>query len=246
MDFAPEQSLGAHFGVFGSAFAVTFNRMYAEFKDSISCNIIKNVIERIMKVIGNQRLANSCFHNFTYGLPASPLSAHKYIELADAGIDFNLPYPPISQERPERASDIIIFLDSSAIIEGVPELKKVASYAQRHGLPFPRLADPNIDKQAITVLKDEHNPNCPLVVYVPWVKDKMLWNEKKHDPHYTKFFPLLNRFDPEQCIHSFCNTYNFEYNMYQAQQIAALSEFNMLADKEKLIQVIDKFIASGS
>jgi len=246
VDFAPEQSLSAHFGVFGSAFAVTFNRMYAEIEDSISCNIIKKVIERIMKEIGNQRLANSCFHNFTYGLSASPIAEHKHIELADAGIDFNLPYPPISQERPERASDIIIFLDSSATIKGIPELKKVASYAQRHGLPFPPLADPNIDKQAITVLRDDHNPNCPVVVYVPWVQDMRLWNEKKYDPHFKKFVPLLNSFDPEKCMQLFCSTYNFEYNMHQANQVAALSEFNMLADKYKLIEVIDRFITSGS
>jgi hypothetical protein len=40
--------------------------------------------------------------NFMYGIPGNELQSRPTIKFVDAGIDFNLPYPPVSGERPER------------------------------------------------------------------------------------------------------------------------------------------------
>jgi len=242
IDFAPEQSLSSHFGVFGSAFAATFNRMYQEVADNISSDPVKVVIERVLEDIGNQRLANSCFHNFTYSMKLSPIGTKKYIELADAGLDFNLPYPPISGERPERKADVIIFLDVSYTIEGVPALKGVASYAQMHNLVFPTLDAKDIDKKVITVLNNEHNNVSPVVVYMPWVKDEELWKQRRSETQFRLFRQYLNHFDPRECLNSFCDTFNFEYTQRQAEQVCSLAEFNVLASKETLLSVIEQHL----
>jgi len=242
IDYSPEQSLSNHLGVFGSAFAVTFNRMYREIKDSISCNMVKKVVERMLEEIGHVRLVNSCFHNFTAGLKSSPVERQRHVKLVDAGIAFNLPYPPVSGERIERKSDIIIFLDASFDIKGVPGLKGAALYALDHGLKFPSIDKPEIDERAITVLEEKENMNCPVAIYMPWVKDEKLWAKMRNSREFRRFVSLIDRFSTEACLDSFCDTFNFEYRLDQAHQVAALAEFNMLAHKETIVDVIKDFI----
>jgi phospholipase A2 len=242
LDYAPEQSLSNHFGVFGSAFSMTFAQMYEIIKDKISTDAIKKVLERILEDIGNQRLTVPCFYNFTFGMDSSPIQNYQHIKLVDASFDFNLPYPPVSGERPERKPDILIFLDASTTIAGVPALKKAASYAKKHHLAFPLINDPDISKKAITVLKNEDDRNCPVIIYMPWIKDIELWNNKKDEMQFDSFRCYLDYFDPKECIQSFCITPNFVYNQHQAEQVCALAEFNMKASGDTLFEIIKAYI----
>lgn len=242
IDYAPEQALSIHFGVFGSVFSMTLKQMYEIIRDKISKDAIKKIIERILEDIGHQRLTIPCFHNFTFGMNASPIQNYRHIKLVDASFDFNLPYPPVSGERPERKPDILIFLDASTTIEGVPALKCAASYAEKHNLAFPIINDPDISKRALTVLKDKDNLSCPIIIYMPWVKDIELWNSKKYEMQFDSFRQYLDYFDPKDCIHSFCVTANFMYNQRQAEQVCALAEFNMKASGDILFETIKAYI----
>ena len=239
VDCAPEQSLSMEFGIFGSAFAATFNQMYNDVQDAIASDVIKVVIERILQDIGNKRISNSCFNNFAYGMNNCPIKTEKYIELADAGLDFNLPYPPISGERSERKSDIIIFLDASYYIEGVPALVGAAHYAHEQGLPFPDIVEPyEVAKRAVTVLKDDNNPDCPVVIYIPWVKNEISWQENKDNVEYEQFKTYLENFDPQACLDGVCDTFNFEYDYHQAQSVVALGAFNIRSHKNIILEAV--------
>src|SRR5690606_27664772 len=105
--------------------------------DSLVLPTSRMILKEILNTLGNQgRISAAKVANFSYGMSQSKRKDDKILALSDAGIDFNLPYPPISGERPERKVDIIIFLDASAGIKEAPELKAAEKYARDRNLKF--------------------------------------------------------------------------------------------------------------
>ncbi len=94
-----------------------------------------------------------------------------YLDLYDAGIDFNLPFPPLL----DREINIYFVCDASANIDAEKnQLKKVADYAKNKNYPFPEI---NFEKSykngEIKIFFDRKNQEAPVIVYIP--------NEIKHD-----------------------------------------------------------------
>lgn len=202
IDNAPEVSLGFVLGTCGSAFAVTFNRLYQEIAHSIPSLTTKLIIEELLKVVGEKRLFSAQTFNFSYGTVQSPIKDQRIIKLADAGIDFNLPYPPVSGQRPERAADILIIIDVAAGIAG-EELYKCELYARKHNLKFPHIDRTMVTKKAVSIFKDEHDPTVPLVIYLPYIKDVGLWDAyKARVGKYDYYVQQLETFDPAFCTGS--------------------------------------------
>lgn len=260
VDFAPEQSLGFYLGTFGSAFSANVDTMYKEsfllgiepiyrkIESNVPFGIVKKIASEPLRKLGKQRVTWAEVFNYTAGMQTSPISIKKQLKLVDAGLDLNLPYSPVSGQRPERKADILIFLDASKTIEGSTELKKVEAYARKHGLPFPKINYSGIDQRAITVIKDEHDPKKPVIIYMPLIKDKELWAANKESGPFRKYKRHLELFDPVTCIkESFCDTFNFKYSREEAQQLSLLTEFNMKASRQKIVDalnwVIDKKIS---
>lgn len=245
LDFAPEVSLGFNLGTYGSAFALTFNRLYEEFADDIPSTVLKIIIRELLKVVGNERISAAKVSNFTYGMPNSSIKDLKILAMSDAGLAFNLPYPPLSGERPERSADLLIFLDASATIAGAPELRSTELYARQHNLKFPSINYDGIDSRAITVFKDDNDPTVPVVIYMPLIKDKVLWQAYKDavrkDDHYVK---VLDSFDPVICNEKeFCSTFNFSYDQEQAEQLIMQTEFNMMQSRQQITDAFEWVIA---
>ncbi|OGB97089.1 hypothetical protein A3F06_04165 [candidate division TM6 bacterium RIFCSPHIGHO2_12_FULL_36_22] len=223
-DFAPEQSLGFYLGVFGSAFELDltdFMRHMGSFlKNPILKGFIKVLLTTSMK---DMRLSPAEFRNYTYGMAQSIIPDKQNITLIDAGIDFNLPFPPLL--RSGRNLDVIIFLDGSARIKGGREMQGVLRYAQEHGIPMPTINIDELHMKAISVFDD--NLDAPICVYMPRIKND------QYDPN----------FDPDICaVSGFCNTMNFEYNEEQACLLSGLTEANMVQSKEILQDVIREAI----
>ncbi len=238
-DCATQQSMGFYLGTFGSAFAASFGRIYSEVRDNLYLHTTKFVLDQILKKIGDKRLTAATVWNFTAGLDNCELAKYKKLRLVDAGIDFNLPYPPISGQRPERKADILIFLDYSANIAGAEELQKTYAYAKKHNLPFPEIDFTDIDTKAISIFKDENNPDAPVVMYLPLVQDKLVWNELKEQEEWHDYISMLEGFDPETCTKDdYCSTFNFDYQEDESQRLMALTEFNMKASKQKILDAI--------
>lgn len=245
VDFAPEQALGYLLGTFGSAFAGTINQFIEQLKikkTNLSAPMQK-MFDVIVQEIGDRRLTAARLFNFTYGVSNSPLAQAAKINLVDAGLECNLPYPPVSGERAERKADIIIIMDASASVLQLPgaELKKVEKYVKDKGLKFPVIDYTDIEKHAVSIFKDENDAAVPLVIYLPLVNDVQLRAAaKKGDNKELSYFAqVLSDFDVQKCISkSYCSTFNFKYTQAQAKQLSGLMEFNVRANKQKLIDAI--------
>lgn len=234
---APEQSLGYCIGIFGSAYAVD-----AEDIIRLSTNSIMNCISTLPTCLQSTvqsaltsitdssldevRLFPSTLCNFTYQYSTSPLCTAKDLTLVDAGLSFNLPFPPLM--RSERNIDIIIVYDGSADIIGVPELVAAQQYMQRKGLPFPPIDVTQAATNVISVFKDDTNPQCPIVIYMPRIKN----------PAYS------TTFDPETCVNTgYCDTFNFDYTPTNIAELSGLAEFAVVQNANTIRQVINDVIA---
>jgi len=218
VDKKPEQTLGYYLGIFGSAFELNFEDLLrlttfnlADIKNSLP-ESLQEIVDKVVNTIlysplNNFRLFPSMLYNFTNDAPYSPLCEDKTICLVDAGIDFNLPLPPLL--RKNRNVDIIIIYDASANIEKAPELRRMVAYAQRKGITLPTINFEEIDKKTISIFKGE-SPDIPTIVYFPRIKI----------PEFSQ------EFDPTLCIQNeYCNTFNFAYTEEQINNLSGLAEF---------------------
>jgi phospholipase A2 len=218
---APEQTLGFYMGIFGSAFELNLKdiiRMTADNIAQAKADIPSFVYAPLKKItllilnsiLGDIRLFPAILANFTFQHEKSPIKDERELVLIDAGIDFNLPLPPLL--RDSRKVDIIIIYYASASINGAPELYRAERYARRKGIKFPKINYEGIDQKTINVFSDPNDPETPIIVYFPRIKNELYCTE----------------FDPEICIaQNYCNTYNFAYTKEQVLQLCGLAEFTI-------------------
>jgi len=246
----PEIPLGFLFGIFGSAFSASIERIWQEIMTGKEAggSFDKFVKETIIHRFGDTRLAMSEENNFTIGMDTSPIRDDKYITMIDAGIDFNLPYPSVSGEKERRQSDILIFFDASyatAIEAGkknvagsLKDLMDAEKYARDRGLKFPHI-DANILVTPMTIFKDNNDPACPLVIWFPLTDDQQLITTTLSENKELTGFDNIKGFNVAKCTEKeFCDTFNFGYAQAQAEQLVNLCAFNVLANKDALLAAI--------
>lgn len=247
-NFANEQSFGFLLGIYGSAFAATARKIYKEYiENSIKIEMVRNTITGILESPTGQvrPFIPAYVANFMKGVSQSKTPNADLLALGDAGFDFNLPYPPISGRRPERTVDIMIVIDASSAIP--EEFVRVEQYAQKNGLKFPKITYTGIDQRAISVFKDERDPSVPVVIYMPLIIDRQLWNSIKDKPEFKQYYMYLEHFNLKNCIaNEQCGTFNFTYNEWQARQMAAVMECNIRACSEIILKEIDALITRKS
>ncbi len=249
VDEAPEQSLGFLLGTFGSAMGATISNIHDYFQDHHLLDVIPDAFENvIIDEFGQDRFVYSEVNNFTYGMPSSPVGDLSVLKMVDAGAQpgFNLPYPPISGERPERKADIIIFLDMSWPLSEAKELKSAEQYAYTNNLKFPTIDYTDIDKKACSIFIDEADADIPIVIYMPLINDTTLW-KKLDDPLYAHYKSEVYNFDiAEACDHGFASTFNFYYTPDEFRQLSALTEFTMVVHEQIIKDTIAKAVARKS
>ncbi len=234
LNYAPEQSLGYFMGIFGSAFEVDFKDIIAhsqsqlhEIKMELPA-ILQTPATDLINFIANSplndlRLFPSMLRNFTHNIQWSPVCNDKNICLVDAGIDFNIPFPPLL--RPERKVDVIIVYDASYTIENSPELKHAAEYAWRKGLKFPKIDYETAGTEIVSIFKDK-DPKTPIVIYFPRIPN-----------------PAYSDFNPNYCtVSSFCETTNFKYSQEQFDQLTGLSYFTIKQHTELIKSVLKEVV----
>lgn len=248
VDFAPEQSIGFLMGTWGSAFAAQFGQMYEQAAGGIQNAMLKTganfVMTNLLSDVGQKRITKAWAEvfNFSAGLSNSPLQDRTELKLVDAGArpGFNLPYPPISGERPERRADIIILLDASAD-DLAGQMRQVEQYARAKNLKFPAINYDGIDKRAISIFRNEQDPTVPVVIYMPRVKDLAAFNE--HKAAFPDLALLLETFDVEKCVgKEFCSTFNFEYELNESNQLSVMTEFNMRSNAQAIKDAVNWWI----
>lgn len=240
VDYAPEQSLGFLMGIWGSAFGANVKQIYESISEHIHFSLTQELIEKILlKEIGDDRLTCAELYNFVLGM-RKPITQQEILEMVDAGAypGFNLPYPPISGERLERKADIIIFLDASASVKNGIVLKEAEQYARAHDLKFPTINYRGIDERAISIFKDEYDPEVPVVIYMPRINDRMFWTALEK-PEYAHYASYIRDFDIEYCVEEdYCSTMNFEYTLDESTRLTMLTEFNMIMCKDAIANAI--------
>ncbi len=237
-EYAPEQPFGFLLGIFGSAYTVNFTEMLNMMQksgndaDDIASSKFKmDVISYVMhtrwgmKDFQNQRLSPAKLFNITYQMSGRPSADQDQITLIDAGLDFNLPLPPLL--RPERAIDVIFVFDLSADVGKAGELKKAEEYARKYGFKFPQIDYNKARTQAMSVFRNEQDVTVPTIVYLPLIKDTSLAEVRNN--------PILQDFDPLRCTEEgFCNTFNFEYPAQGFEELTLLTQINLEANLDLL------------
>lgn len=250
VDFAPEQSLGFFMGTWGSAFGVHLGRVWEEIVEKVPGTLIKAAIEKkLIDPLTGKRIDASWaeIFNFMYGMPDQELTSRPTLKFVDAGIDFNLPYPPVSGERPERKSDILIFLDFSGDSQ-LYSMKKTEKYAQRKGLKFPKIDYTNLEKKAMSIFMDPTDASVPVVIYLPRISEIGLWDKYKSNEAFSKYSSVED-FDFTQCTNEFrgdCGTPRFQYSAKNSQKLMDQMEFNMMVHKDQILEAINWVIDQKS
>lgn len=236
IDNAPEKNLSYHMGTWGSAFGADV----ATIEHAVASRLgHQEIIEKILEPIQGDRPV-PCYAtiaNYTRGMNTGKKEP-KTQTFVDAGTDFNLPIPPCYN----RNIDLIFINDVSAGTIG-NELKKAQAHAKRHNYPFPKINYKNLDKQTISIFKDENNSKAPVVIYMPRISDQRLWEDNKLNPQFKKY--NLSGFDLDyETNHGPDETIHFQYNKKNAKQTIHQAEFNVRVNQAKILEtlqyVIDK------
>lgn len=254
MNNAPEKPLGYLMGTWGSAFAANIHTMLQKVDKS---ETLEKRFNLSVELKGHRLLPFwSEIPNYMHGMNSNnkqiTLPEKDHIKFVDAGLSrLNLPYPVVSGICPERKADILIFFDASGGQVG-KQLKRVAEYALRHKLPFPKIDLTDVDKKTVSIFKDEHNPLAPLVIYMPRISNHELWNANKEKEKFAKYNISYNidgidynpsNFDiHEQTEKGFCETQHFQYTHKQSSLVTNQTEINALLSEEEIKQAINWYI----
>ena len=221
--FPEELPLNFLLGICGSAFTVNVKEIIKDMESNsalsdLQATVLDYIISKDEKAlhISSKRAIPAEVYNF-----APKNGSKEIIILIDAGIDFNLPFPPLLQK--DRNIDLIIALDASASVKNAPALKGAESYATQHSISgkineLPKIDYSDIDKKPISIFKEAGKPT---VIYVPYL--------------------FVN-----ECGDSYCSTFNFGYGnkefdmAFNASKNTVTENFNQIknaiieAQKEKL------------
>ena len=230
VDTNPAYDLGLIMGMCGSAFAFSFARGYEKGvkKLPIMGTIIEALLSQASKeTIGKKRITVGKVYNFAKGYKGIINKDDQYLKMVDAGIAFNLPYPPVSGHGARKA-DVYIFCDASSNIEkkGPDNLHMIEQYAREHNLKFPIIDTKRLTQQVISVFKDEIDPTVPLVIYIPRsVIEDVLYPSEVPVSFSTKF-----------------STLKFAYSKKEFDALSAVTRTNMKQSAERIKQELLDFV----
>ncbi len=269
-DYAPEQPLEYYLGIFSSAMNANIKEAAAmglskeQFKslcttlDNIPLLRFININERITvaKVFNPmyQISADACPHQFEDHSLFKNYREDQTIGLLDAGLAFNLPFPPLNDygmQRPERKPDVIIFIDSSAddlhkdeTVQAWPNgdaLRDVETYARDHTVPFPKIpvTPANLALKTCSIFGDPSRIE-PVVIYLPLTKDSTELTDER----------LLNEVKEKNKIdgHAPDPLIGIELDKYPTRttglppqdsvNLVALMHYNVLHNQKNIIEAI--------
>lgn len=238
-NYAPPKPLSHIMGTCGSAFAINLKGILEKIDNDKEH---ENLLEKEAKRIEGERPLPfwGKVPNYLYkmdGITDTTLTNKKNMKFVDAGLEYNLPYIPVSGLCPERTADILIFLDASKGKNVGNQLRKTAEYAKNHNLPFPSIDSDELGKKTISVFNNKNSKTTPIVIYMPRISDKALWEENKLRPEFKDY--NLSGFDLDhETNYGFATTKKFQYTPEHSALVMNQAQFNMRANKEIIIKAI--------
>lgn len=159
----PEMTMSNLLGFFGSAFCVDiddFTRLYSyEIHHKIFLTFLKTIIDDLD--LEKSRISSGKAYNFGFKIQQfeHKYSNEKYIRCVDAGIDFNLPFPPLFQR------DIDIFIVCDATIGNTrSNLKTSINSLKNKHYKIPKIDYSSINLSEISIF---HEKNTVTIIYIP-------------------------------------------------------------------------------
>ncbi|MBD3232041.1 hypothetical protein GF322_05295 [Candidatus Dependentiae bacterium] len=229
LDSFSELPISYLMAIFGSAFSTSLRDAIHKIGSILNKNEIQKIIQNTENLISNLTWANkkilpAQICNFTYGMQNSPIKNCNNISIVDGGYLCNIPLEPLLQ--PHRKLDIIFVLDNTSLkyIPAGFELKKACTTAQTKNLKLPIIDYEKAINENFSIFKNENDPHCPTIVYIPL----------KKDINYSKSF------DPQTA--KFCKTTNFFYSKKQGEMLSGLTRHIILKNKQKIYSLIKKKI----
>lgn len=246
-DCNPPQSLGFCMGLWGSAISLSMKDFFSVIvqpevdtflttyfskkqREHITLPLV-HILEKMCTIFNhrsfthesflNERVSPPQVHNWTFGTQ-HPLGSTESLTLVDAGIDLNVPLPPLLN-RP-RAVDIIIMIDATIDSALGAQLKKAQQYAQHHKLPFPPVNQASLS--APCSLHKSADASTPSILYIQLVAD----------PAYQ------NGWNPRTA--HFTGTFNLAYTPQQTTLLSGLAQHTVAKSKPLLIEAIKHVVAS--
>jgi len=231
-DYAPEHGIDYLMGIWGSAFTASLGeilghcsnkKMLAEVTDISESSpgfSVDTISAKLRSEFLKLRLSPAKIKSMEF--EESP-----FLTLVDAGVDFNLPVPPLLKK--ERKLDLIIIADFSSNADTGSELKYAHEYALKNGLKFPKI-DYEVMRDSVISVFTDPDPEVPVVIYMPMIKND----------NYSKLF------DPKEYVKSggYCSTFNLCYTPRQFDELFGLIAHNLSASipqiKEAMKFVIEK------
>jgi len=235
----------------GASFKEVFDHMFSSMKIGPVKKILKNLMTQ--SPLERIRFIYSKRFNFMYGMPGLPAydtkkgitySNQKELKFTELGVITGNPVTCLLQRMAlNNRPSILIICDASTTV-GVSDLSKIKDYADGHNpdgekLPFPDLPQDtaSLGVQSISSLSDENM----LVVYMPRVKNSDDVEQKKNDPRFAGLIQKIG-YSIDDRLKKAYHTYNLKYNRQQMEELAALAEFNVLANEENLRRVIQEYV----
>ena len=163
-----EENFGFMLGVFGSAYAVSLHDLIEHLVPMISSKFNISLPKELFSWVewfwfGNKRIAYPQIHNFSYKVDHSPLKKEKYLSLPDAGIDINIPFPPLFR----RNMDVYIVADASGgVLESRTPMGLARQYAKNHDVEFPNFDPKELTTKRFHVIIDDYNDFAPVIIYL--------------------------------------------------------------------------------
>ncbi|XP_076823546.1 cytosolic phospholipase A2-like [Clavelina lepadiformis] len=198
----------------------------------------------INKIQSSTELPNEKDTGKTFRNINEPLEVDKKtIYVADAGIAFNSPYPPML--RAERGVDIILSFDFSARKEDdtdpLNELYLAEEWAKVSGMPFPKISRDTYKKEGLKecyVFRDEENEKAPIVIHfvlcnINFRKYSAPGVLRDEGDEWGDF----NIFSTEH-EHNPYSTFNFHYTNMQFDKLFQLMQFNTLLHLDVILEQI--------
>ncbi len=243
---ARSQNLGFYLGMWGSAFAINFSGIVYEVTkvltallpslsflktaaDEFGITALKHEIQTAIHSIKELRLFPALIPNITYKMLGESMSGTEMLKLIDGGHDImekdrlNIGIMPLL--RSERGVNIIIVCDAAAHGRGATTLRATIARAQRDGFKLPPIDFEKASNHKVSMFYDEHDPNVPIIIYVPGTKN----------PDYGTFNPVTAKFT---------KTTNFTYKPDEFDLLSGLTSFDIIQAKSVIIAAIKKVIAT--
>jgi len=257
---APEQTLGFLMGIFGSAFAASFEEMYEQAIENMKLPKFlrkvpgaEKIFEALRKLLGKLafetelgelRVAWAQVFNYVYKMRECHFRKEKDLKLVDAGLDFNNPIFATYRRPPYGGAPDVIFVFDSGATVSEKEMQKAEKYARRENFAFPEVGRFDPRGKSLTVFGDVFDLDTPLVIYMPRVIDPYLLAHYMHDSELGEYVDVLKDFDIEKEASSgFAKTFNFDYEREEAETLMSLAEFNVRASAYKIKELLKNRIA---